>query len=105
MGIGFARGLGDGYHGTPGSIDGMRRYFGQRGYHEAPEWEADEGQVISFEKPLPEGRVHIKIFEGPKFYTIVKHRDAADPNRDPVGHVQDILFSPEKTTQKVRRID
>jgi hypothetical protein len=105
MGIGVARGPGDGYSGVPGSLDGMREYFGQRGYHEGPTWEANEGQVISFEKPLPEGRIHIKVFRGPKYYRVVQHRDAVDPNRNLPGHLQDVLFSPEKTTHKVRRKD
>jgi hypothetical protein len=106
MGIGSARETGEGYWpDIPGSLNGIKDYFGQKGFREGPSLEADEGQIASFEKPLPEGRVHIKVFAGPKYYRIVQHRDAQDPNRNLVGHLQDVLFSPDKITQKVKRTD
>ncbi len=76
----------------------MRSYYGKKGYTEGTGLESDEGQSMSFWKRTPDGkRVHIKVFEGTLYYTIDKHVDRADPAINPVGHVQDILFSPDHT--------
>jgi hypothetical protein len=106
MGAGIARAPGEGYgQGLPGSLDGLKTYFGSRGFQESPSLESDVGQVASFAKPLPVGRVHVRVFRGTKYYTIDTHRDAQDPNRNPLGHVQDILFSPKHSRRRVRRTD
>lgn len=39
------------------------------------------------------------------YYTVSKHLDSADPAVNPIGHIQDILFSPEHTKKRVRRTD
>lgn len=106
MGSALARAPGDGYgQALPGSLDGLKRHFCDRGFQEDPPLESDEGQVASFAKPLPVGRIHVRIFRGTKYYTVDTHRDAQDPSRNPLGHVHDMLFSPEHSRRRVRRTD
>lgn len=97
-----------GYHDRmPGTLDGIRDYYRQRGYQEDPPLETKEpGQVASFAKPLPDGsRLHVRVKQGRKRYTIDSHKDSADPNKDPIGHIQDIVFSPVHKKRTVTRKD
>src|SRR5690242_13396379 len=97
MGAGPGRGEGESYRDSlPGSLEGIAKHYADRGYQADPGLESDEGQVASFVHKIPDGRrVHVKVFRGPKYYTVDKHIDSADPEVNPIGHIQDIVFSPD----------
>ncbi len=94
-----------------GRIGDINDDYTHRGYHPDPLFESTEKrtQVASFEKPLPDGaRSHVKVFKGPKYYTIAEHRDSHDPGRSlghAIGHLGDIVSPPDHYSYRVRRLD
>jgi len=98
------------YSKPPSSLDGIRRYYAERGYTENPPLETkEEGQVASFAKPIPsesgQSRHHIRIKETRKYYVIDSHVDKYDPEKDQLGHLTDILNPPEHHLARVRKAD
>ena len=94
-------------HDRPGgTLDSIDQYYSGKGFSSNPPLEIkEEGQVASYEKPLPEGRVHIRVFRTAKYYKINQHTDSVDPNRNPVGHLIDFIAPGEHTEQRIRRRD
>jgi hypothetical protein len=83
----------------PGDLEGIRRYYSERGYSQDPLLELkEEGQVASFVKPIAgetgEERHHVRVLKGRKYYTIDEHVDPHDPGKNPVGHFVDITGPP-----------
>jgi hypothetical protein len=98
------------YSRPPGSLDGIRGYYSERGYSEGPLLETkEEGQVTSFVKPVPgetgQSRHHIRIIETRKSYVIDSHVDKYDPEKDQLGHLTDILDPPKHRKIRVRKTD
>lgn len=98
------------YSKPPGSLEGIRGYYAERGYTENPPLEIkEEGQLTSFAKPIPsesgQSRHHIRIKETRKYYVIDSHVDKYDPEKDQLGHLTDILNPPEHKTTRVRKTD
>jgi len=88
-----------------GRLDAIRTFYRERGYEEDP-WEArEQGQVASFAKPLPNGRHHIKVIRERGYYRIDQHRDRADPKRDPLGHLQDVIGPPPHEDRRIKKLD
>lgn len=69
----------------------------------------EEGQLISFAKPLPsetgQSRHHIRVKATRKYYTIDSHVDKYDPEKDQIGHLTDILNPPKHKVVRVRKTD
>jgi hypothetical protein len=66
-----------------GNLEGIRRYYSERGYAQDPLLEMkEENQVASFAKPIPsesgQSRHHIKVKETRKYYVIDSHVDRYD---------------------------
>lgn len=113
MGVGVAKtGTGRVYRYTrpPGSLEGIRKYYAERGYTENPPLEMkEEGQLTSFVKPIPgesgQSRHHVRIKEVQRRYVIDSHVDKYDPEKDQLGHLTDILNPPKHDIIKVRKMD
>ena len=90
-----------------GNLESIITYHRKRGWQENPSLEdKDPSQITSFAKPLPDGRrIHRRLYKGRKYYTIIEHVDKSDPNRDPIGHMQDILNPPKHRRIRVKRTD
>jgi hypothetical protein len=98
------------YSRPPSTLEGIRRYYSERGYTEGPLLETkEEGQVTSFAKPIPsetgQSRHHIRIIERRKSYIIDSHVDKYDPEKDQLGHLTDILDPPKHHKIIVRKTD
>jgi hypothetical protein len=98
------------YSKLPNSLDELRNYYAERGYAENPPLEMkEEGQVVSFAKPIPsesgQSRHHVRIKETRKYYVIDSHVDKYDPEKDQLGHLTDILNPPEHHLKRVRKTD
>lgn len=98
------------YAKPPGNLEGIRRYYSERGYAQDPLLEMkEENQVASFAKPIPsesgQSRHHIKVKETRKYYVIDSHVDKYDPEKDQVGHLTDIINPPPHHKIKVRKTD
>ncbi|MEM3872785.1 MAG: hypothetical protein QXE05_09520 [Nitrososphaeria archaeon] len=89
-----------------GTLESIDEYHRSRGWKEPELEEKQQGQIRSYVKPLPDGsRLHRRVFRGRKYYTIVEHKDGVDPERNPLGHLQDIVIPPKHYTYRIRRID
>jgi len=89
-----------------GSLESIDEYHRNKGWRKPELEEKQQGQILSYVKPLPDGsRLHARVFRGRKYYTIVEHKDSADPERNPLGHLQDIVIPPEAHKYRVRKID
>lgn len=111
MGINIAR-TGRTYKNNkpPGTLDGIRSYYAERGYSQDPLLEVkEERQVASFVKPIPgetgQSRHHIRVIEGRDNYTIDEHVDRYDPEQNQLGHLVDIMVSPPHHSFKVPKND
>jgi hypothetical protein len=89
-----------------GDLNSIDKYYTDKGFTPNPPLELKEkNQVASYEKPLPEGRVHVKVFRTPKYYVLDQHTDSADPNRNPLGHLADFVSPGKHTKKRVKRRD
>ena len=53
----------------PGTLDGLREYYRRRGFMEEPLLQnRDSNAITTFAKPLPQGRIHIHIYQYPRTY-------------------------------------
>jgi len=98
------------YSRPPGNLEGIRRYYSERGYSEGPLLETkEEGQVTSFVKPIPgetgQSRHHVRIIETRRSYVIDSHVDNYDPEKNQLGHLTDILDPPKHRRIRVRKAD
>ena len=98
------------YSRPPGSLEGIRKYYSERGYSENPPLEIkEEGQLTSFAKPIPsesrQSRHHVRVKKTQKYYIIDSHVDKYDPEKDQLGHLTDILSPPKHSIIKVRKMD
>lgn len=67
----------------------IKKQFGKKGYRTNPVLQDPQDAVISFDKPLPDGRrIHVRVTDGGRYWNVKKHYDAADPYRNPFGHLQ-----------------
>lgn len=96
-----------GGEGPTGNLNSIDKYYTDKGFTPNPPLELKEkNQVASYEKPLPEGRVHVKVFRTPKNYVSDLHTDSADPNRNPFRTSRRFRFSRKahcEENQKARR--
>jgi hypothetical protein len=96
--------------GPPGSLEGIRRYYAERGYNQDPFWESKEdNQVASFVKPIPgetgQSRHHIRVIKKRGHYLIDEHVDRYDPERNQLGHLVDIVDPPPHNRFRVPKND
>ena len=111
MGVGIGRtGRVYTYSKPPGSLEGIQKYYSERGYTKNPPLETkEEGQLISFAKPIPsesgQSRHHIRVKATRKYYLIDSHVDKYDPAKDQLGHLTDILIRPKHEIVRVRKAD
>ena len=89
-----------------GDLPSINTYYTDKGFTPNPPLELKEkNQVASYEKPLPEGRVHVKVVRTPRYYKLDQHTDSADPNRNPLGHLADFVNPGEHTIKRIKRRD
>jgi len=97
------------YSRPPGNLEGIRAYYLERGYTEDPLEMKEEGQIASFAKPIPgetgQSRHHIRIKKTRKYYLIDAHVDNYDPEQSQLGHLRDIISSPEHSITRVRKTE
>lgn len=110
LGVGVtSTGRGYEYQRPPGELEGIRDYYLERGYSESPMEMREEGQVASFAKPIPgetgQARHHVRIMRTSKYYSIDSHVDNYDPEQNALGHITDIVGSPEHSIKRVQRTD
>jgi hypothetical protein len=94
----------------PGNLEGIRKYYSERGYSEGPFLEAkEERQVTSFAKPIPgenrQSRLHVRVIETQRSYIIDSHVDKYDPEKEQLGHIIDILDPPKHQRIRVTKTD
>ena len=88
-----------------GRLEALRTYYRERGYKEGPLEALEQGQITSFAKPLPSGRHHVRVIADNGSYRIDEHCDRADPERDPLGHLQDIIGPPPHEVRHIKKLD
>jgi hypothetical protein len=85
------------------TMDGLEKYYRNRGYSPNPLLEDRQDADLTFVKPLPDGRrMHLRINKGRKYINIEEHVDKADPNRNPIGHIFDDVLSDDVKHEKYR---
>lgn len=94
----------------PGTLEGIREYYVERGYQENPQLELkEEGQLTSFVLPIPgktgQSRRHIRVKRDGAHYIVVSHIDKYDPEQNQLGHLNDIIDPPRHRMIRVKRTD
>ena len=73
----------------PTNLRGVESYLRNRGYRINPILQNNKPHAkLTFDKPLPDGRrLHGGVYRTKKGFQIKQHIDAADPYRNPIGHL------------------
>ena len=90
---------------SPTDEERIKKRFGKKGYRTNPVLQDPQGADITFDKPLPDGRrKHVRITDGGRYWNVKSHCDAADPYRNPFGHLQkDIGVKHREETFKIKK--
>jgi hypothetical protein len=76
------------------TFDGLKRHLLKKGYRMNPLLQGPKvGAVLTFDKPLPQGRLHGHVRETRNSFVIRQHIDRSDPYRNPYEHVRNDIMS------------
>jgi hypothetical protein len=93
-------------HLPPTTLEGIETYLRNRGYRLKPTLQdVVPNAVLTFDKPLPDGRrIHGFVLKGKEKFYVKQHIDDADPYRDPIGHFfQDIGVKHKTSISTVKK--